>query len=50
MENIRKKYQISSWRFKSVKRKYAFEEQDVPAETNYFKAVYSFKGNILKYI
>ncbi|ORY56232.1 hypothetical protein LY90DRAFT_455150 [Neocallimastix californiae] len=47
MENIRKKYQISSWRFKSVKRKYAFEEQDVPAETNYFKAVYSFKDRQL---
>jgi len=46
LESIRKKYAISSWKCKSVTRKYAFEEPDVPAETNYFKTVYSFKGKI----
>lgn len=44
LESIRKKHRILKWRCKNVTRKYAFEEPDVPAETNYIKAVYSFKG------
>jgi len=44
LEVIRKKNKISSWKCKYVKRKYAFEEPDVPAETTYIKTVYSFKG------
>lgn len=43
LESIRKKHRILKWRCKNVTRKYAFEEPDVPAETNYIKAVYSFK-------
>lgn len=47
LEVIRKKNKISSWKCKYVKRKYAFEEPDVPSETTYIKTVYSFKGIIL---
>jgi len=43
LEVIRKKNKISSWKCKYVKRKYAFEEPDVPSETTYIKTVYSFK-------
>ncbi|KAK9761960.1 DNA-directed DNA polymerase alpha catalytic subunit pol1 [Basidiobolus ranarum] len=36
------KYNISAWGAKEVVRKYAFEIMDVPAESDYLKAVYSY--------
>jgi len=49
LEEIRKKStKISFWKCKKVVRKYAFEEPDVPAEADYLKVIYSFKGNIIK--
>jgi len=43
LESIMKQSKISTWKCKEVQRKYAFEEPNVPAETKYFKTVYSFK-------
>lgn len=44
-ELIRKELKIRKWRAKSVKRKYAFGEKDVPRnESQWLKVVYGFNG------
>lgn len=43
MESIRSRSRINKWACKPVTRKYAFEEQNVPQETEYLKIKYSFE-------
>ena len=44
-DRVRQQAGIKSWRGKFVKRKYAFEEPDVPKEeTQWLKVVYGFNG------
>jgi hypothetical protein len=40
--NVLSKHGVTDWGGKFVTRKYAFELQDVPRETEYLKAVYNF--------
>jgi DNA polymerase alpha subunit A len=44
-ETLRKKHGIQEYMSKSVVRKYAFEKQDVPQESEYLKVVYPFTEN-----
>ncbi len=42
MEALRQRLKIKSWKCKPVKRNYAFELENVPVESDYFKVVYGF--------
>lgn len=43
VDAIRSKHKVTTWAAKPVSRKYAFELEDVPAESDYLKVVYSFQ-------
>ncbi len=45
IDSLRTAKKIKKWAAKKVKRKYCFESKGIPAETEYLKMVYSFKGN-----
>lgn len=41
-DEIRKSFKVSNFASKSVSRKYAFELDGIPAESDYLKVVYAF--------
>jgi DNA polymerase alpha subunit A len=44
VDKVREKYKIKTFLSRPVPRKYAFELPGVPAESDYLKVVYSYKG------
>lgn len=50
-DQVRKKAGIKGWKAKFVKRRYAFDEPDVPREeTKWLKVVYGFEGTISPFV
>jgi DNA polymerase alpha subunit A len=48
-DQVQKKAGIKGWKAKFVKRKYAFEEADVPKESSWLKVIYSFDGSYFSF-